>query len=161
MATNTPVSSFSGGDEANDFAARNGLRVVALRESVEAEFSLQRLFEQVLGQYLSARSGKAFGGSHPIWQLFIKIKTAIESLPLLQDRRTLRVVPSVGKGNWARVPWLAVIDSREKDAPRGGVYCVFLFREDMTGVYATLNQGVTKPKDDFGAASGGGARPCV
>jgi hypothetical protein len=59
----------------------------------------------------------------------------------------------VGKGNWARVPWVAIIDARETDAPGGGIYCVFLFREDMTGVYVTLNQGVTRPRQELGAAN--------
>jgi hypothetical protein len=123
-----------------------------LRESVQADTSIQSLFEEILSQYQSARAGSGFGKSHPIWQSFVRLKTAIEALAGLQDRRTLRVEWSVGKGNWAGVPWLAIIDSAETEAPRKGVYCVFLFREDMTGVYTTLNQGFKRPRQELGAA---------
>ena len=39
------------------------------------------------------------------------------------------------------MPWVTIIDSRETDAPTGGIYRVFLVREDMTGVYLTLFRG--------------------
>jgi 5-methylcytosine-specific restriction enzyme B len=44
-----------------------------------------------------------------------------------------------------------LIDSEESEAPQRGIYCVFLFREDMTGVYITLNQGVTKLRQEVGS----------
>jgi hypothetical protein len=151
IATDIPVGSFSGGDEANTYAEKLGFSVAGLRQSTLAETSIQALLQQILSEYLAARSGGGFGKNHPIWQAFVRLKHAIEALPSLRERRTLRVEWSVGKGNWAGVPWLAIIDSKESEAPRRGVYCVFLFREDMTGVYTTLNQGVTKPKQEMGA----------
>ncbi len=150
LATSVPVSSFSGGIEANGFVEKLGFRVVQLRSTDEVELSLQKLLEQSLVEYQSGRSAGAFGSNHPVWKTFTKLKKKIESLSVLRSRPTLRVEWSVGKGSWARVPWVAIIDSREPDAPTGGVYCVFLFREDMSGVYLTLNQGVTKPKQEFG-----------
>jgi hypothetical protein len=152
IATDTPVASFSGGDEANTYVAKLEFRVVPLRQSSEAEVSIQALLQQILSGYLAARSGGGFGKNHPIWQIFVRLKNVIETLPSLSNRRTLRVDWSVGKGNWAAVPWLGIIDSNEAEAPRGGLYCVYLFREDMTGVYTALNQGVTKPKQEMGAA---------
>jgi hypothetical protein len=152
IATDTPVGSFSGGQEASAYAEELGFSVVSLRQSSEAETSIQRQLEQILSEYVAARSGREFGRNHPIWQAFIRLKNAIEALPSLGERRTFRIDWSVGKGNWAGVPWLAIIDAKEMEAPRKGVYCVFLFREDMTGVYITLNQGVTKPKQEKGAA---------
>jgi 5-methylcytosine-specific restriction enzyme B len=151
IATDTPVGSFSGGDEADSFVERLGFQIAPLRQSTENEMSMQALLEQILSQYRSARSGGGFGRSHPIWQAFVKLKNAVESLSEVRGRRTLRVAHSIGKGNWAGVPWLAIIDSTEGEAPRKGMYCVFLFREDMTAVYTTLNQGVTKPKETMGA----------
>jgi hypothetical protein len=152
IATDTPVASFSGGDGANSYVEKLGFSIVPLRQATQAETSIQALLQQILSGYLAARSGDGFGKNHPIWQAFVRFKNAIETLPSLRDRRTLRVDWSVGKGNWAGVPWLAIIDSTEAEAPRRGVYCVFLFREDMTGVYTTLNQGVTKPKQEMGTA---------
>ena len=49
-------------------------------------------------------------------------------------------------GNWATVPWIALMDQRETKTTQHGVYVVYLFRADMSGVYLTLNQGVTKLK---------------
>lgn len=137
LATSVPVSSFSGGVEANAFIETLGFRVVPLRSIDEVEFSLQKVLEQSLVEYQGGRSEGSFGSSHPVWKTFTKLKKGIESLSVLRSRPTLRVEWSVGKGSWARVPWVAIIDSREADAPTGGVYCVFLFREDMSGVYLT------------------------
>jgi 5-methylcytosine-specific restriction protein B len=148
-ATNTPVSNFSGGDEANTFIEKLGFQVVAVGwESSPA--SLRQLLEEILSSYLDARSGGDFGKDHPIWQLFRRVKNAILDLAPLRNRPMLRVEWSAGKGEFARVPWIAIIDSREVEAPGGGTYCVFLFREDLSGVYVTLNQGVTKLKREVG-----------
>ena len=61
---------------------------------------------------------------------------------------------STGKGNWARVPWLAVLNERETTTTQRGLYVVFLFRENMTGVYLTLNQGVTEIVNEHGRTRG-------
>jgi hypothetical protein len=150
MATTAPVSSFSGGTEANRFVEKLGFRIVQLRRDEHVEQSLQRLLEQSLIEYQRGRNQGPFGSGHPVWRIFADLKKVIEGLSLLQSRPMLRVEWSVGKGSWARVPWVAIIDSREDNAPTGGIYCVFLFREDMTGVYLTLNQGVTKPRQELG-----------
>lgn len=122
-------------------------------ESAEVDTSMRSLLEQILSQYAPARSSGSFGRGHPIRRSFVTLKNAIESLPALRYQCSLRVEWSVGKGNWAAVPWLALIDSQEVEAPGRGVYCIFLIRKDMTGVYSTLNQGVTKLKQEMGAAN--------
>ena len=151
LATDTPVSGFSGGDESNTFLGRLGFQIAPVGDSVRNAHSIGVILEQILAEYRRARSEGGFGGNHPIWQAFVRLKNEIENLRVLREHPQLRVDWSIGKGNWARVPWLAIIDSRESDAPRRGIYGVFLFREDMTGVYLTLNQGVTKPKEELGA----------
>lgn len=57
---------------------------------------------------------------------------------------------SAGSGNWASVPWLSIIDHRITKTTQDGVYPVYLFRADGSGVYLSLNQGTTKPKADLG-----------
>lgn len=150
LATDRPVSGFSGGDESNTFLDKLGFKIVAVEGSAQNAHSIRVILEQILAEYRRARSEGSFGGNHPIWQAFVRLKSEIENLRALREHPQLRVDWSIGKGNWARVPWLAIIDSREFDAPRRGIYGVFLFREDMTGVYLTLNQGVTKPKEELG-----------
>ncbi|MFE1628652.1 MrcB family domain-containing protein [Brevibacillus reuszeri] len=52
---------------------------------------------------------------------------------------------SVGQGNWADVPWIAIMDKRITATTQQGVYIVYLFSQDMSAVYLTLAQGVTVP----------------
>ena len=61
-----------------------------------------------------------------------------------------RVRPSVGQGNWAACPWIAVLDPRVTTTTQEGVYPVVLIREDLTGLYVTIAQGVTKLKRERG-----------
>jgi hypothetical protein len=45
---------------------------------------------------------------------------------------------------WPR--WIALLDKRETETTQSGIYVALLFREDMSGVYVTFNQGVIEPK---------------
>jgi 5-methylcytosine-specific restriction protein A len=58
---------------------------------------------------------------------------------------------SAGQGQWAQVPWLAVFDRLITNTARQGFYIVYLFRSDLSGVYLSLNQGVTSIRDVYGA----------
>ncbi|WP_345796272.1 DUF3578 domain-containing protein [Castellaniella sp. MT123] len=51
---------------------------------------------------------------------------------------------SAGQGAWARGPWVAVFDKLVTAGAQSGYYPVYLFREDMTGLYLSLNQGMTE-----------------
>ena len=57
-----------------------------------------------------------------------------------------RVKSSVGQGNWATVPWIAVLDPRETNTTQHGDP-VLLVPEDLRGVYLTLAQGVQLKRD--------------
>lgn len=56
---------------------------------------------------------------------------------------------SAGQSQWARCPWVAVFDPVVTDSAERGYYPVYLFREDMTGVYLSLNQGVTDVREQY------------
>lgn len=109
--------------------------------------------EAVLKQYPAARQ-TPFTGTHPINGVFQTMTQALQSSSCVKEFPTLRVRSSTGQGNWARVPWLAILDERNTTTIQSGVYCVFLFREDGSGVYLTLNQGVTEPLRRLGAIEG-------
>lgn len=49
------------------------------------------------------------------------------------------VEDSAGQGQWTRCPWVAVFDPVVTDSAQRGYYPVYLFREDFTGVYLSLN----------------------
>jgi len=73
--------------------------------------------------------------------------------PWMKTRQHLKVEWSAGVGRWAKIPWIALMDRRETTTTQQGVYCVYLFREDMSGVYLTLNQGVNKVIKELGPES--------
>ena len=51
---------------------------------------------------------------------------------------------SGGQSTPAFVPWIAVFNPDETDKAQHGMYVVYLFKADMTGVYLSLNHGVTE-----------------
>lgn len=58
---------------------------------------------------------------------------------------------SAGQGNWARVPWVAVFDRLITETAQNGYYVVYLVKEDFSGTYLSLNQGVTTVRNVYGA----------
>src|SRR5262249_41432029 len=60
-----------------------------------------------------------------------------------------KVEGSAGKGNWAGCPWISIFDISVTESAQSGYYPVYLFREDMTGVYLSLNQGVTDIRETY------------
>ncbi len=68
---------------------------------------------------------------------------------IIEDKSRYKVVGSTGKGVWTECPWIAILDSLITNSPQSGYYPVFLFKADMTGVYLSLNQGVTEVKDYY------------
>ncbi len=124
------------------------------------ETSLQGELEGILSEYAQARGKETFGGQSPVFQRFRRIEAAFqETVKKGGEVRTsaspgelpdVNVKASAGAGNWATVPWIAFLDPRETVSTKKGVYCVYLFCEDMSGVYVTLNQGVTEPTQRLG-----------
>ena len=62
----------------------------------------------------------------------------------LVDSKEYKVVGSVGQGNWAKVPWLAIFRRAITESAQNGVYIVYLLSSDGNSLYLTLNQGVTE-----------------
>jgi MoxR-like ATPase len=109
------------------------------------------LLAEFLDAYTRAK-GEAFGGSHPAAEVLKRAAEALqERLP--PSVAQARVKASVGQGNWATVPWIALLDSRETNTTQRGTYPVLLIPEDLRGVYLTLAQGVTQLKRDRGKAA--------
>ena len=100
------------------------------------------------------RRSRPFATDQELWSVISSLQQRLKTLPSVARRPTLKVTWSVGQGNWARVPWVSFLDSRVTDSTQRGIYGVFLFREDMSGVYLTFNQGVTEPKRLHGATAG-------
>lgn len=76
--------------------------------------------------------------------LTISIRTA------LPRHNTLLIAKgSVGQGTWARAPWVAVFNRLVTESAQKGFYPVYLFREDLAGVYLSLNQAMTEAKEQY------------
>ncbi|WNS41522.1 MrcB family domain-containing protein [Paenibacillus sp. MMS20-IR301] len=114
-------------------------------------FSLQGYLEKILAEYSSAKQ-EIFAG-HPLGTLFRQtLPSELKALPFIDEQ--YKVQGSVGQGNWATVPWLAILDKRITETTQHGEYVVYLFAEDMSAVYLTFNQGVTKPIQEKGRRDG-------
>ncbi len=110
--------------------------------------------EEVLSQYCEARQNASFSGEHPIFAVLQRLTQSLAASKPIRSNPHLKVKASAGQGNWAKVPWVAIMDDRETTSTQKGTYCVYLFREDCSGVYLTLNQGVTEPQHQHGPAEG-------
>lgn len=101
-------------------------------------------FLDVLNNYLAAKQGVF--ADHPLEATLRRTlpESIMEILRKEELSSELQAFGSAGKGNWASVPWVAILHRQETSSPQQGVYVVYLFAADMSALYLTLNQGVTK-----------------
>ncbi|WP_187274131.1 MrcB family domain-containing protein [Paenibacillus sp. N3.4] len=113
-------------------------------------FSLKEALSDILSTYLQAKR-ETFAG-HRLGNLVRQaIPTELKKLPFIHSE--LKITGSIGQGNWATIPWIAIMDKRITETTRQGEYLVYLFSEDMKSVYLTFNQGVTIPNETKGRAA--------
>ncbi|UYY94834.1 DUF3578 domain-containing protein [Bacillus cereus] len=103
---------------------------------------LREKFLTVLNEYLQARTER-FAGHKMGSFVRNEMTTEITRLPFI-DHSQYVVTGSVGQGNWAAVPWLAIMNKDITTSTQRGYYIVYLFSEDMERLYLTLAQGVTE-----------------
>lgn len=102
---------------------------------------LHTKFKQILNHYVQSRSESL--KSHPTADLVCKqVPSTIREMPFISHEYS--VVGSVGKGNWAFVPWIAIMNSSITNSTQRGYYIVYLFSEDMKRLYLSFVQGVTE-----------------
>ncbi|HDR4509660.1 TPA: DUF3578 domain-containing protein [Bacillus cereus] len=104
--------------------------------------NLREKFLTVLNEYLQARTER-FAGHKMGSFVRNEMTTEITRLPFI-DHSQYVVTGSVGQGNWAAVPWLAIMNKNITTSTQRGYYIVYLFSEDMERLYLTLAQGVTE-----------------
>lgn len=146
LATGEAISDFRGDDRLRAWYADRGFEVRARQDAV----SIQIGFETVLRDYRDARRTQLFSGSAPVAQALEQLRKQLASSVPVMSRPHLKVVASCGKGNWAHVPWISLLDTRITTSTTAGVYPVYLFNAEMRGVYATLNQGTTEKTRELG-----------
>jgi 5-methylcytosine-specific restriction protein A len=101
---------------------------------------LQDLFKEVLTSFLRVKE-EPFAG-HSFQNVLRKqLPVALKQRLELEDR--YKVKGSPGLTQWTHVPWAAILDDLVTDTPQRGYYPTLLFKADMSGLYLTLNQGIT------------------
>jgi len=115
---------------------------------------IQHLFQSIFDIYQTARENEPFGANNSVWKKFTELEEALKQSGFSLKYPTVKIKWSIGAGNWSAVPWIAFLDSRETNTTQKGIYAVFLFPKDMSGVYITFNQGVTEPINQHGTING-------
>jgi hypothetical protein len=110
---------------------------------VEEIKSIHDGIEAILNGYVPAKESEPFSSRVPIGDVFNRLVDLLRLSSVVAKHASIKVSASYGKGNWANVPWISFLDSRETTTTQHGIYVVFLFKDDGTGVYLTYNQGVT------------------
>lgn len=105
--------------------------------------SIRQGLEKVLKEYSTARS-RQFKGHSLAHFIRNELPNTIRDATEGSDRFLFK--GSAGQGTWARGPWVAIFDPIITTSAQVGFYPVYLFREDMTGVYLSLNQAMTEQK---------------
>jgi len=109
--------------------------------------TLLEYFQKIMEDYRNARISEEIAG-HELGDIFrnelpeLLEKIVAADTNFNQDKFLYK--GSIGQGNWAYVPWLAILNKNITTTTQEGVYIVYLFSEDMESLYLTLNQGVTK-----------------
>lgn len=96
--------------------------------------------EKVFRNYLSARNQQF--ANHPIAAV-LRREIPDNLKNLTANLNKYKFTGSAGQGNWTHSPWVGVFNKKITDSAQRGYYIVYLFREDMRGVYLSLNQGMT------------------
>jgi hypothetical protein len=107
------------------------------------------LVRAFLDELAEARTGP-FQKTDPLWNAMSEVKTSLEQFPAVRGRTDLLLTVSVGQGNWATVPWIALLNTNVTRSTQEGIYVVFLIATDLNRIFLTLNQGTTNLVNDLG-----------
>lgn len=97
-------------------------------------------FPIIFKEYLNAKNDKQ--KRELINGTFRNIQSYLTNNDIIKNYDYMRVEYSIGKGAMADIPWISFLNDKITKTTLNGVYCVYLFKADMSGVYLTLNQGV-------------------
>jgi hypothetical protein len=104
--------------------------------------SIRDDFAFVLSNYLAAKKQPSI--RLQVRCAFLSLEKKVQNLEAVRKFSNILVTSFMGIGRMANVPWLALLERKENSSTQTGVYCRFLFRADMSGLYLALNQGVGK-----------------
>lgn len=111
--------------------------------------SLRELLIEIADGWVKAKNEQFTG--HPIANLLRhNLTKAIENI--LPSPSKYLIKASAGAGNWADIPWLSILNPSITGSTQSGIYPVYLFRSDGSGVYLSLGFGTTDLKKQYGTS---------
>lgn len=113
---------------------------------------MKSILKEILDNYIQEKK-KIFKGNRLASYIRNEAKKQVES-SLSNNTEQYLVKSSAGQGQWAEIPWIAVLDKTITKSPTFGYYIVYLFRADMSAVYLSFNQGWTYFEERFGIRLG-------
>jgi len=118
-----------------------------------SETTLATLIPRALETFADVRKS-SFKQDASLWREMNSIETRLKSFPALKARPNFKVQWSLGKGNWASIPWIAIINPQVAKSPTTGLFCVFLISTDLSRIYLALSQGTSDILSQSGQSEG-------
>lgn len=109
---------------------------------------LGKALSRVLAEYPVQRHRRFSGNALAD---FIRRELPVAMFCLTPSPDTYLLKGSAGTGNWADCPWAAALDPDVTETVQAGFYPVYLFAQDGSRVYLSLNQGVTRLVKEHGS----------
>ena len=103
---------------------------------------MKEIIDKIINEYQNEKQ-ETFSG-HEMGTLFRNVFPEYLNRSGIVDEKKYLVKGSVGAGNWASIPWLAILDRSITESAQNGVYIVYLLSKDGKNLYLTLNQGCTE-----------------
>lgn len=108
---------------------------------------MEKEFRLILDNYLKLKGNKVDSDTDVYKSLCKRIPKELREI--INDDKYV-VKGSMGQGQRSSYPWISILDRNITTTTQKGLYIVFLFKKDMSGVYLTLNQGITNFENLYG-----------
>ncbi len=103
---------------------------------------MREIIEKILNEYVPAKNHPISGD--PLGEYFrSKIPRMIYGTGIV-DEHDYKITGSVGRGEWANVPWIGIFDRRITTSATKGVYIVYLLEKNGRSLYLTFMQTTHK-----------------
>ena len=98
--------------------------------------SLSNLIKKISHTYFKEKATGKFKNA-PVGDLVRKDMVA--ELSNIEELKKYKIKGSIGNGQFAAIPWVAIMNKDVTTTTSKGMYIVFLFSSDEKEVYLTLN----------------------
>jgi hypothetical protein len=106
--------------------------------------SLQSAFKDAMRLWQTKSPDEQLKNGSPTYDHFKILEKMVRTAAILQGGGDLYVTASVGKGNWADIPWIGLRYNDLATNFQEGIYLVYLLAPDYNRLYFAVIQGVTK-----------------